>query len=227
VGSNFVSISQYITHPISLVAYACALLTTYFIYRDREERKKLKANPAAYVETFKYLNVGLPDLPEEKRYMMAIRILHHRIIIKIISAITMLIGGCIFSYLVITLTKETTQPAPNHIVDTNTHRTDTLLRTVASSESDKKTQVRTKVPGNSLISASMTGQVKDSVGVGLADVEIRIAGSLRGRTDYNGFFKIDAIPPDPDNVKLEFTWKGRTRSDYWGKNQKDKPFVFH
>jgi hypothetical protein len=226
VGSNFASISQYITHPISLVAYACALLTTYFIYRDREERKKLKANPAAYVETFKYLNVGLPDLPEGKRYMMAIRILRHRIIIKIISALTMLIAGCIFSYLVITLTKETNRPGPNRVVDTNTHRMDTLLRTVVSSESDKKTHVRTKVPGNSPIPTSMTGQVKDSTGAGLAGVEIRIAGNLRGTTDPNGFFHIDATPSDPDNVKLDFTWKGRTLSDYWGKNQKDKPIVF-
>ena len=90
--------AQLITHPISLVAYVCALVTYYFVRKNVNDRKKLQANPAAYIATAERLNIDFGQIPERERAKVTLRTLSNRIIAQLITAIALIIAGLIIAY---------------------------------------------------------------------------------------------------------------------------------
>lgn len=75
---------KYITHPISLIAYLCALVATYLIVKNNNERKMLAANPKAYERIAERIHVDLRRIPENQRAKIVMRMLRNRILGQII-----------------------------------------------------------------------------------------------------------------------------------------------
>jgi len=106
---SFFEITKYITHPISLVAYVCALITYFFISRNINDRKKLEANPEAYRATAERLDIKFTDIAESERGTVTLRMLNNRILSQLILAGSIIIGGLIIAYISINYLQTTTE----------------------------------------------------------------------------------------------------------------------
>ncbi|GGK80649.1 hypothetical protein ACD591_10030 [Rufibacter glacialis] len=95
---SFFEVTKYITHPISLVAYACALVTYYFISKNINDRKKLEANPEAYRATAERLDIKFVGIAKSERGTVTLRILNNRILSQLIIAFSLISGGLIIAY---------------------------------------------------------------------------------------------------------------------------------
>src|SRR5919202_6466111 len=99
--SNPIDAARYITHPISLVAYACALVVYYFVSKNINDRRKLKENPETYVKIAERLHIDLNKIPKNERSSIVMRILKNRITSQLITASSLIIGGLLLSYIFI------------------------------------------------------------------------------------------------------------------------------
>lgn len=101
------SITQYITSPYSLGAFAIAAVMTYFIRQNLNERKKIEAaNPedrATLVKTIaERIHINIDDLPPIKRVEIVKNIIRNRIITQTIIATVVILLGFFITFLVYT-----------------------------------------------------------------------------------------------------------------------------
>jgi len=104
------SVTQYITHPISLVAYISAAIMVYFINRDINERKKIEAAPESeraniIIKTAERLHLDLTLVPKNERADLIRQVLRNRIYKQLIIAFIILVIGMLASYFVLNLMK--------------------------------------------------------------------------------------------------------------------------
>lgn len=101
----FFDVVRYIKHPIALVAYALALLTFYFIYRNRQEVKKMRIDPKVYARILEKKGINIKDIPENKRAAYALQKLNHEARTYYFLVCGLIVAGIILSYTVIQLNK--------------------------------------------------------------------------------------------------------------------------
>lgn len=94
-------VAQYITHPIALIAYACALVAYYFVSKNTNDRKKLEANPDAYIKTAERLHIDFGAIPEGERANITLQVLKSRTTTLLITTASLVVAGLILAYTVI------------------------------------------------------------------------------------------------------------------------------
>lgn len=98
------SVAQYITHPISLLAYISAAVMAYFISRDINRRKLIESAPEAeradvIIKTAERLHLDLAIVPENQRAGLIRQVLKNRIYTQLIIAVIVLAIGTFASYI--------------------------------------------------------------------------------------------------------------------------------
>jgi len=98
--------AQYITHPISLAAYAVAAVMTYFVSRNVNRRKEIESVREAdrakvIIATAEKLNINLKDIPENERGLLVKKVLSNRITSQIILAFVIVVLGLLTTIIVL------------------------------------------------------------------------------------------------------------------------------
>lgn len=97
---KLIEVASHITNPISLVAFAIALIPAYFIYINISDRNALKNNPQEYIRISERIQVDLKDVKEEERPAIIKQMLRGRITAQIIFSVSIIIGGIILAWVV-------------------------------------------------------------------------------------------------------------------------------
>ncbi|HMI01142.1 MAG TPA: hypothetical protein VK541_01595 [Pedobacter sp.] len=100
------SVTQYITHPISLLAYIAAAVMVYFINRDVNRRKLIESAPEAeranvIIQTAEKLHMDITAVPRNERAALIRQVLKNRIYTQLIIAFVILVIGMMGSYIVL------------------------------------------------------------------------------------------------------------------------------
>jgi hypothetical protein len=98
------SVAQYITHPISLIAYITAAVMVYFINRDINRRKLIESAPeneraSVIIKTAERLHLDLTAVPRSERADLIRQVLRNRIYKQLIIAFIILVIGMFASYI--------------------------------------------------------------------------------------------------------------------------------
>ena len=99
------SISQYITNPISLIAFFIAALMAYFIARNINDRKKIesvseKDRAGLIIKTAEKLNLDIKLVPVNERSALIKKVLANRIKSQLIVATVIILIGLMITYFV-------------------------------------------------------------------------------------------------------------------------------
>ena len=100
------SVTRYITHPISLLAYIVAAVLFYFVNRDINRRKLIESTPEAdranvIIQTAEKLHMDIADVPRNERAALIRQVLQNRIYTQVIIAVVIVVLGMIGSYVYI------------------------------------------------------------------------------------------------------------------------------
>lgn len=106
---SFFEITKYITHPISLVAYVCALILYFFISKNINDRKKIEANPEAYQATAERLHLDFKLIAKSERAAITLKVLKNRITSQLIIASALIIGGLLITYISVKYFQQTSK----------------------------------------------------------------------------------------------------------------------
>jgi hypothetical protein len=101
---KILDVASHITDPISLIAFAVALVMIYFIFKNISDTKALKDNPQEYVRISERVQIDLKTLPKGPQAEIIRQILRGRIVSQIILAASIIIGGIILAWAVQTYT---------------------------------------------------------------------------------------------------------------------------
>lgn len=98
------SVAQYITHPISLLAYISAAVMAYFISRDINKRKLIESAPEEeraeiIIKTAEQLHLDLTLVPENQRAALISQTLNYRVYKLLIIAVIILGMGTFATYI--------------------------------------------------------------------------------------------------------------------------------
>ncbi|HZH66998.1 MAG TPA: hypothetical protein VEY10_19060 [Flavisolibacter sp.] len=100
-----VTTAQFITHPISLIAFVTAIVFGYFSVRNDNKRKQIESAPPerradVIIQTAHTLHINLQLIPEQQRAGIVLKELNIRFTRYLIGAVVVVILGLFITYLV-------------------------------------------------------------------------------------------------------------------------------
>lgn len=207
---NIFEISKYITHPISLIAFVCALITYFFIQRNINDRKKLQANPTAYQATAERLNLDIKKVPVADRTRVTLEVLRTRIYLQIIIALALLTGGLIIAYIVVDYnrTNNFTLQEIERVHKDNERRQREIDDSIAKKRYDDSILIVNQQDSLETANKRQTNKIQLMIDKGKALIDSIYAGKQRAWTSAYYFFGKDMF-----SIVAEIE-KDRTHKEY-------------
>jgi len=182
--SSIFEASRYITTPISLLAFIGAGVFTYLLTKNNNERKKIELAPenerSDLIKTVsEKLRLDIKDIPEHERAKIVIQTLRNRVLHQVILAVSILLGGIIFSYILLRASGMPAKENKDSKIDNNSFTFTTISVGINGQLGDT-------------ISLSGKAYVQDLDGVQLELVEIP-GGTFYMGTDTSEIVRYDLV----------------------------------
>ena len=200
------SITQYITNPISLAAFAIAAIMTYLIYKNVNARKKLEAvneldRADVIIKTAEKLHLDIRAVPVNERAGLIRKALNNRIITQLIIAIVVIIMGFLIVYFAIEKKK---------INDPNISNPTTITDSLDSKVRDSSSLIKEKKRENLQLikSTDFKEDEKIEISIQLSEGFIKIllngddASILPSSTPNNPRISVTSNPDKLQSIKI-------------------------